>query len=168
MRGRLVALLAEEEKALASLGGPRSHMVSDLGNLVGFEGADGLEVDGVRAEPEELLGVDEVPAQDVRNCNDERVLATTYLGKLAPWPLCSRLPSSTGFASSSFLASSTGAAAASVVAAASVAASAVTAGTASAAGAATASVAAAVVVSTGAAAGASTGTSTGFCVSAIV
>lgn len=59
--GSLVTLLAVEEEALASLGGPRGHMVGNLGDLVGLERADRLQVDGVRAEPEELLGVEEVP-----------------------------------------------------------------------------------------------------------
>jgi hypothetical protein len=59
--GSLVALLAVEEEALASLGSPGSNMVGDIGNLVGFERGDRLKVDGLRAEPEQLLGVQEVP-----------------------------------------------------------------------------------------------------------
>ncbi len=61
MGGSLVALLAVEEEALAGLGSPRGDVVGDLGDLVGLESSDGLEVNGIRAEPEELLGVEEVP-----------------------------------------------------------------------------------------------------------
>ena len=57
----LVALLAEEEQALASLGSPRGNVVSDISDLVGLERGDGLQVNRVGAEPEELLGVEEVP-----------------------------------------------------------------------------------------------------------
>jgi hypothetical protein len=57
----LVALLAVEEEALAGLGSPRGDMVSNIGDLVGLERRDGLEIDGLSAEPEELLGVQEVP-----------------------------------------------------------------------------------------------------------
>jgi hypothetical protein len=57
----LVALLAVEEETLAGLGGPRGDMVGNIGDLVGLERGDGLEVDGLSAEPEQLLGVQEVP-----------------------------------------------------------------------------------------------------------
>jgi len=174
VRGSLVALLAVEEEALAGLSGPRGDVVGDIGSLVGLERGNRLEVDGLRAEPEELLGIEEVPGWwGQRSVGSKPSGATTYLGKLAPWPLCSRWPSSTGLTSSSFLASSTGAttaAAVSVAAGVSVAA----AGVASTARAAAVSVAAAAVVSagvvstTGSVAGVSWGTSVGFCVSAIV
>ena len=59
--GSLVALLAVEEQTLAGLGGPRGDVVGDVGDLVGLERADRLEVDGIGAEPEQLLGVEEVP-----------------------------------------------------------------------------------------------------------
>jgi hypothetical protein len=59
----LVALLAEEEEALASLGSPRGNVVGDVSDLVGLERADRLQVNRVGAEPEELLGVEEVPAR---------------------------------------------------------------------------------------------------------
>jgi hypothetical protein len=57
----LVALLAEEEEALASLGGPRGDVVGNISDLVGLERGDGLQVNRVGTEPEELLGVEEVP-----------------------------------------------------------------------------------------------------------
>jgi hypothetical protein len=57
----LVTLLAVEEETLAGLGGPRGDMVGNISDLVGLERGDGLEVDGLSAEPEQLLGVQEVP-----------------------------------------------------------------------------------------------------------
>jgi hypothetical protein len=57
----LLTLLAEEEEALASLSSPRGDVVGDVSNLVGLERAMGLEINGLRAEPEELLGEEEVP-----------------------------------------------------------------------------------------------------------
>lgn len=59
----LVALLVEEEETLAGLSSPGSDVVGNIGDLVGLERADGLEVDGIGAEPEELLVVEEVPAE---------------------------------------------------------------------------------------------------------
>jgi len=63
LRGSLVAFLAVEEQALAGLGSPRSDVVGNISDLVGLERGDGLEVNGLRAEPEELLGVEEVPTR---------------------------------------------------------------------------------------------------------
>ena len=60
LRGGLV-LLAEEQKALAGLRSPGLNVMGDIGNLVGLEGRDRLEVDGLRPEPEELLRIDQVP-----------------------------------------------------------------------------------------------------------
>ena len=57
----LVRLLAEEQEALSSLSGPRGDVVGNINDLVGLEGGDGLGVDGLLSEPEELLGVDQVP-----------------------------------------------------------------------------------------------------------
>lgn len=59
--GSGLVLLTEKEETLASLGSPRLDVVGDVGNLVGLERGERLEVDGLGAEPEELLGVDEVP-----------------------------------------------------------------------------------------------------------
>jgi len=64
---RLVGALAEEKQTLASLGCPRSNVVSNLGNLVMLEGAHGLGVNGLGAEPEELLGVKEVPCIELES-----------------------------------------------------------------------------------------------------
>jgi hypothetical protein len=38
-------------------------MVGNLGDLVRLERADGLKVNGLGSEPEELLGVEEVPRE---------------------------------------------------------------------------------------------------------
>jgi hypothetical protein len=55
-------LLAEEEKALAGVRGPGGVVVASLGGLLAAAVVgERLGVDGVGAEPEELLGVDEVP-----------------------------------------------------------------------------------------------------------
>lgn len=59
--GSGLVLLTEKEETLASLGSPGLDVVGDVGNLVGLERGERLEVDGLGAEPEELLGVDEVP-----------------------------------------------------------------------------------------------------------
>lgn len=56
-----LVLLAEEEETLASLGGPGSDVVGNISNLVGLEVGGSLQVNSIRAEPEELLGVNEVP-----------------------------------------------------------------------------------------------------------
>ena len=56
MRSGLIRLLAEEEETLASLGGPGGNVVRDIGGLVSLEAADGLQIDGLVSEPEELLG----------------------------------------------------------------------------------------------------------------
>ena len=61
MRGGLVALLAEEEETAAGLRSPGSDVVSNLGRLVGLERGESLGVDGIAAEPEKLLGVEDVP-----------------------------------------------------------------------------------------------------------
>jgi len=62
MRNALVlALLGEEKETLASLGSPGGNGVGNLRGLVGLEGADALDLNGVGAEPEELLGREEVP-----------------------------------------------------------------------------------------------------------
>ncbi len=111
MRSSLVGLLAVEEQALAGLGGPRSDMVGDISNLVGLEAGNGLSINRLGTEPEELLVVEQVPGEGCVNGQSpqERERRVAYLGKLAPWPLCSREPSSMGF-TSSFLTSSAGAA----------------------------------------------------------
>jgi hypothetical protein len=57
----LVGPLAEEEQTLAGFGSPGSNMVGDTGSFVGLEGRQGLGVDGIRSEPEVLLGVENVP-----------------------------------------------------------------------------------------------------------
>ena len=64
MGSSLVGLLAEEEETLASLGSPSSNMVRNIGGLVSLEVADGLQIDGLVAEPEELLGEEEVPGNN--------------------------------------------------------------------------------------------------------
>lgn len=61
MGSDLVRLLAEEEKTLASLGGPGGNVVRNIGGLVSLEAADGLQVDSLVSEPEELLGEEKVP-----------------------------------------------------------------------------------------------------------
>jgi hypothetical protein len=61
MGSSLVTLLAVEQETLASLGSPGGHMVGDLRNLVGLERGDRLQVNWLRTEPKELLGVDKVP-----------------------------------------------------------------------------------------------------------
>ena len=61
--GSSLVLLSEEQETLASLGGPSVDVVSDVSDLVGLERRNSLEVDGLSAEPEELLGVDEVPSK---------------------------------------------------------------------------------------------------------
>ena len=61
MRSGLVGALAEEKQALAGLGSPGSNMVGNISNLIMLESAHGLGVNGLRAEPEELFGVEEVP-----------------------------------------------------------------------------------------------------------
>lgn len=55
--GLVLALLVEEKQTLASLAGPGGKVV------VLEEGGELLGVDGVGAEPEVLLGVDEVPRE---------------------------------------------------------------------------------------------------------
>jgi hypothetical protein len=57
----LVRLLADKKETLASLSGPRCEVMGSIHSLVSLEGADGLEVNRLGSEPEELLGVDEVP-----------------------------------------------------------------------------------------------------------
>jgi hypothetical protein len=57
----LVGLLTEEEKALAGLGSPGVDVMGNVGNLIGLECADRLSVNRLGAEPEEFLGVEEVP-----------------------------------------------------------------------------------------------------------
>ena len=60
--GSLVALLAVEEETLSGLSSPRGNVVGNICNLVGLERGDRLDIDGLGTEPEESLGVDEVPA----------------------------------------------------------------------------------------------------------
>lgn len=61
MRSGLLRLLAEEEKTLASLSSPGVDVVGSLGDLISLEVADRLGVNRLGAEPQELLGVEEVP-----------------------------------------------------------------------------------------------------------
>lgn len=61
MGSGLVTLLTVEEQTLAGLGRPGSDVVSNVSNLVGLEGGNRLQIDGLRTEPEELLGIEEVP-----------------------------------------------------------------------------------------------------------
>ena len=63
MGSSLVRLLAVEQETLSSLGGPRSDVMGNIDDLVGLEGGGGLGVDGLLSEPEELLGVDQVPTR---------------------------------------------------------------------------------------------------------
>lgn len=67
MGSRLVPLLlAVEQKTLASLAGPRSNVVGGVGNLLVLQVVgESLGVDSLVAEPEELLGVDEVPGNRI-------------------------------------------------------------------------------------------------------
>lgn len=59
--------LAVEEHALASLGSPRGNLVSNLGGLLLLQvGGQGLRIDGIGTEPEQLLLVQEVPTFSVR------------------------------------------------------------------------------------------------------
>jgi hypothetical protein len=61
---RGVLLITNEEKTLASLGGPGDVRVSSLGGLLALEVVgESLGLNGVSAEEEELLGGDEVPAR---------------------------------------------------------------------------------------------------------
>lgn len=61
-RRLVLALLVEEQQTLAGLAGPCGEVVvlQQRGHLLG--------VDGLRAEPEELLGVDEVPGARLVTC----------------------------------------------------------------------------------------------------
>lgn len=59
-------LVTEEKETLASVRGPGGVVVSSLGRLLGLQvRRQVLGLDGVRSEPEELLGVDEVPRRHV-------------------------------------------------------------------------------------------------------
>lgn len=58
--GLVLALLSKEKETLSGLAGPSSEVV------VLQEGGDLLRVNSIRAEPEELLGVEEVPKE--RGC----------------------------------------------------------------------------------------------------
>jgi hypothetical protein len=61
-RGLVLALLAEEEQTLAGLAGP-------CGDVVVLEQTrELLGVDSLGAEPEELLGVEEVPSERLATC----------------------------------------------------------------------------------------------------
>lgn len=66
MGSSLVRLLTEEKETLAGLGSPGVHVMGNIGSLISLEGADRLGVNRLRAEPEELLRVKEVPGQVVR------------------------------------------------------------------------------------------------------
>lgn len=60
---RGVLLVTNEEKTLASLGGPGDVRVSSLGRLLALEVVgEGLGLNSLSAEEEELLGRNEVPA----------------------------------------------------------------------------------------------------------
>lgn len=80
-------LLAEEKEALAGLGGPGSGVAASLDVLLAAAvvGESG-RLNGIGAEPEELLGVDEVPAM-VSISGRFYIEGSTYLGKFSP--LCS-------------------------------------------------------------------------------
>lgn len=65
--GLVLALLGEEKQTLSGLAGPGGKVV------VLQEGGDLLGVNGITAEPEELLGVDEVPGKDVSDCGQEKL-----------------------------------------------------------------------------------------------
>ena len=65
-RRLLARLLAVEQEALASLGGPGGNAVADLGDLLGLQVARQiLGIDGIGTEPEILLGVEEFPAGEL-------------------------------------------------------------------------------------------------------
>jgi hypothetical protein len=60
--GSLVRLLADEQETLAGLSGPRCYMVSNIGSLLVLQvGGKLLGGKSVRAEPEVVLGVENVP-----------------------------------------------------------------------------------------------------------
>lgn len=82
-------LVAAEQETLAGLGGPGNVGLSGAGRLLGLGVVgEGLLLEGVGAEEEELLGADQVPEVVVSKCDSTRwLVATTYLGKLAPWAL---------------------------------------------------------------------------------
>ena len=67
LRGRLL-LLAEEQQTLAGLRSPRSDVMRNIGNLVGLERANSLDINGIGAEPKELLGVNQVPLTALARC----------------------------------------------------------------------------------------------------
>lgn len=79
----VLALLAIEEETLAGLACPGGQMVvlQQSGGLLG--------VDGLRAEPEEFLGVDEVPGMVVSDVEDD--LDTTVLPTLGSCCPCARV-----------------------------------------------------------------------------
>lgn len=61
-RGALIAFLAVEEQTLSGLGSPGSDMVGNVGGLLILQVCSELVLgNGIGAEPEVLLGVDEVP-----------------------------------------------------------------------------------------------------------
>lgn len=57
----LVTLLAVEKETLAGLGSPRGNVMGDISGLLSLEAGDLLDIDGLRAKPEQGLGVEEVP-----------------------------------------------------------------------------------------------------------
>jgi hypothetical protein len=59
---RLIGALAEEKEALAGLRCPGSDVMGYTSNLIMLEGAHSLGVNGLGAEPKEMLCVKEVPA----------------------------------------------------------------------------------------------------------
>jgi hypothetical protein len=63
VRGSLVGTLAEEKQALAGFRSPCNNVVGNIGSLIMLEGAHSLGVNGIGTEPEELLGVEEVPVR---------------------------------------------------------------------------------------------------------